>query len=118
MSAPQPRVALLYSVPLVCEALDSALEDIAEVHAFRAGHDTLGLLHAIRPDAVVVDDPDEAEAACRWARRHGMPLVHIALRDRKIRILRDGAWEEKPGASAEAVRNALAGCFYGRRDGS
>ena len=118
MSGPQPRVALLYSVPLLCEALDSALDDIAEVHAFRAGRDTLGLLRAVRPDAVVVDDPDEAEEACRWAKRHGMPLVYIALRERKIRILRDGVWEERPGASAEAVRNALAGSFYGRRDGA
>ena len=118
MSGPQPRVAVLYSVPLLCEALDSALEDIAEVHSFRAGRDTIGLLRALRPDAVVVDDPDEAEEARGWANRHGLPLVHIALRERKIRILRDGAWEESPGASAEAVRNALAGSLYGRKDGA
>jgi hypothetical protein len=118
VSGPQPRVAVLYSIPLLCEALGSPLEDIAEVHVFPAGRDTLGLLRAVRPDAVVVDDADEAEAVRRWAKRHRTPLVHIALRERKIRVLRDGAWEESPGASAEAVRNALARSFYARKDGS
>ena len=118
MSRSQPRVAVLYSVPLLCEALDSALEDIAEVHSFRAGRDTLGLLRAVRPDAIVVDDGDEAEEARRWAKRHHMPVVHISLREGTIRVLRDGAWEERPGGSAEAVRNALAASLYGRKDPS
>jgi hypothetical protein len=118
VSESQPRVAVLYSVPLLCEALDSALADIAEVHTFRAGRDTLGLLRAVRPDAIVVDDRDEAEEARRWAKRHGMPLVHVSLREKKIRTLHDGTWEERPGLSAEAVRNVLAGCLYGRKDPS
>ena len=118
MSESQPRVAVLYSVPLLCEALDSALEDIAEVHSFRAGRDTLGLLRAVRPDAIVVDSRDEAEEARRWAKRHRMPVVHVSLRDGTIRVLRDGVWEEGADASAETVRNALAASFYGRKDGS
>ena len=118
MSGSQPRVAVLYSVPLLCEALDSALEDIAEVHSFRAGRDTLGLLRAVRPDAIVVDDRDEAEEARRWAKRHHMPVVHVSLREGTIRVLHDGVWEQGADASAEAVRNALAASFYGRKDGS
>ena len=116
MTGRQPLVALLYSVPLLCEALGSALEDVAEVQAFPAKRDILGLLRAIRPDAVVIDDLDEAEEAYRWAKRHGMPLVHISLREQKIRVLNDGAWEERPGTSAESIRNALAGSFYRRSD--
>jgi hypothetical protein len=116
----QPRVAVLYSVPLLCEALLAVLDDIAEVQTFPAGRgDTLGLLRCVRPDAVVVDDVAEAEAARPWTKRHERPLVHVALRDQKVRVLQDGAWVESPGASAEAIRNVLAGSIYGpSEDGS
>ena len=114
MTGRQPLVALLYSVPLLSEALEAVLENIAEVQAFPAGHDTLGLLRSLRPDAIVVDDEAEAEAVRGWAKRHRLPLVQIALREQKIKVLRNGAWEERPGTSAEAIRNVLAGSFYGR----
>jgi hypothetical protein len=118
VSARQPLVAVLYSVPLLCEALISALENIAHVQAFPAGRgDTVGLLRSVRPDAVVVDDPDEAESARRWARRHRVPLIHVGLREQTISVLRNGGWEERPGATAESIRNALAGSLYGPRDG-
>jgi hypothetical protein len=118
VTARQPFVAVLYSVPLLCEALSSALENIADVHSFPAGRgDTVGLLRSIAPDAIVVDDPDEAESARRWARRHGVPLVHVVLRERKIRVLRNGGWEESPARSAESIRNVLAGSIYARERG-
>jgi hypothetical protein len=118
VSERQPFVAVLYSVPLLCEALSSALENIADVHSFPAGRgDTVGLLRSIAPDAIVVDDPDEAESARRWARRHGVPLVHVVLRERKIRVLRNGGWEESPARSAESIRNVLAGSIYARGRG-
>jgi hypothetical protein len=105
---------LVYSVPLLCEALAAALENIAEVQAFPAHRgDTAGLLRWIRPDAVVVDDEDEAAQARGWAKRHGLPLVHVSLRDQKLRVLRNGDWEESPGATAESIRNVLAGSIYG-----
>jgi hypothetical protein len=112
---PQPRVALLYSVPLLCEALASALDKIAEVQSFPAGRgDTVGLLCSLQPDAVVVDDAAEADEAQRWASRYRLPLVHVSLRERKLRLLRDGAWEESEGTSAEAIRNLLAGSIFTR----
>jgi hypothetical protein len=116
VSGQQRLVALLYSVPLLCESLNSALENIAEVQAFPAGRDTVGLLRAIRPDAVVVDDANEAEEVRRWTKRDGMPLVHIAMRERKIRVFRNGVWEERPGTSAESIRNVLAESFYARAE--
>ena len=110
-----PLVAVLYSVPLLCEALSSTLDDIAEVHSFPAGRgDTAGLLRCVSPDAVVVDDSAEAEAACHWTKRHERPLVHVSLRDQKVRVLQNGAWAESPGATAESIRNALAGAIHGR----
>jgi hypothetical protein len=111
----QPRIALLYTVPLLCEALSSAFENIAEVQSFPAGRaDVVGLLRSLRPDAVVVDDAAEADEAQRWTSPEGLPLVHISLRERKLRLLRDGAWEESDGTSAEAIRNLLAGSIYAR----
>jgi hypothetical protein len=116
MSVRQPLVAVLYSVPLLCEALSSALDEIAHVQAFPAGRDTVGLLRSIRPDAIVVDDPDEAESARRWARRHHVPLVRVGLREQTIDILRNGDWDQRPCPTAETIRNALAESLYGRRD--
>jgi hypothetical protein len=115
----QPLVALLYSVPLLHEALVPTLESIAEVEAFPAGRgDVPGLLRSVKPDAIVVDDANEADQARAWAKQHQAPLVHISLRDQKIRVLRNGHWEETVGAGVETIRNVLAGSLYGKRNGS
>ena len=111
----QPLVAVLCSVPLLFEAISSTLQDIAEVHAFPARRaDTVGLLRSVRPDAVVVDDPIEAAEVESWAEKHDVPLLEICLRELKIRVLQDGDWEESAGASAESIRNAIAGSLYAR----
>ena len=111
----QPLVAVLYRVPLLCEAISSALDDIAEVRMFRASQgDTVGLLRSLRPDAVVVDHPAEAEEAQEWSEDREIPLVHINLRERKIRVLRGGDWEESTGAGRESIRNIIAGAMYAR----
>lgn len=115
----QPLVAFLYSVPLLHEALLSTLDSIADVQAFPAGRsDVTGLLRSVKPDAIVVDDADEANEALGWAKRHRAPLVHICLRDQKVRLLRDGGWDETAGTGAESIRNVLLGSLYGRRNGS
>jgi hypothetical protein len=111
-----PVVALLYRVPMLREALESTLDSVVELRAFPAGqNDVAGLLRSVKPDAVVVDDADEADAARGWAKRHHRPLVYISLRDHTIKVLRQGEWEESssPGAGAEAIRNVLAGSLYG-----
>jgi hypothetical protein len=115
----QPLVAFLYSVPLVHEALLPTLDNIADVKAFPAGRgDVAGLLRSINPDAIVVDDFDEAAEVRGWAKRHRTPLVHIALRDQKIRVLRNGDWVESAGTSVESIRNIIAGSLYGRGNGA
>ena len=111
----QPLVAVLYSVPLMCEALSWALDGIAEVRSFPAGRgDITGLLQSVSPDAVVVDDPAEAEAARDWTNRHERPLVHVSLRDQTVRLLQNGTWIESPGVTAQCIRNVVAGSIYGR----
>ena len=114
----QPLVALLYSVPLLHEALRSTLDTIADVQAFPAGRDVAGLLRSVNPDAVVVDDSYEADKVQRWAKRHRTPVVHICLSDQTIRVLRNGEWNESTGTSVESIRNVLAGSLYGRGDGA
>jgi hypothetical protein len=109
----QPLVAVLYSVPLLCEAIASALDNIAEVRTFPARRgDMVGLLHSLQPDAVVVVHPIEALELQGWADSHDVPLLEICLRERKIRVLRNGEWEESSGASAESIRNSIAGAIY------
>ena len=114
----EPLVAVLSAVPILGEALTAALESIAEVRRFPAHRgDTVGLLRWLRPDAVVVDSEEEAEAAADFARETGSPLVHISLASRVVRIWREGRWEEAPpgGDSSETVRNAVVGGLFGRR---
>jgi hypothetical protein len=115
----QPLVALLYSVPMLREALESALDSVVELRAFPARRgDVAGLLRSVKPDAIVVDDEKEADAVRAWAKRHGRPVVHVSLRDQKIRVLQNGSWEESAGAAAESIRNVLAGSLYGQRNGA
>jgi hypothetical protein len=114
----KPLVVAVCAVPLLQEALATALEDIAEVQSFPAHRgDTVGLLRWLKPDAVVVDAEDEAEAAASFGYESNAPVLHISLRDRKLRLLRDGDWEEagNGGTSSEEIRNILAAGLFARR---
>ena len=112
-------MAAVYTVPLLCEALAGALEGIAELRTFPARHgDTGGLLRSLEPDAVIVDSDDEADAAATYGADTGAPLVHVMLRERRLRVFRDGAWIdlERGGATPEAIRNIIVGGIYGRQE--
>ncbi|MDQ3891187.1 MAG: hypothetical protein M3312_11650 [Actinomycetota bacterium] len=113
-----PLVAFVCGVPLLCEAVAAALENVADVRQFPAGRgDTLGLLRWLQPDAVVVDTEGDVEDAASFAREANAPLVHVLPRQRRLRILRNGDWEEAEdgGASVEAIRNAVVGGLFRRR---
>jgi hypothetical protein len=112
-----PLVALVCTVPLLGEALMSAL-DFAEVRSFSAsGGDVSGLLQWLRPDAVVVDHEDSAESAATYAAVDNLPLVHVCVRNRTMRTFRNGAWEavaSPEGPTPEAIRNIIAGALFAR----
>lgn len=112
----QPLVAVLSSVPMLREALAHTLEDIAEVRVFPAGRgDTAGLLRSLAPDAIVVDNEQEAEAAAAFAREADTPVVLVSYRDEHLLVLTDAGWEEgEEPVSAEGIRNALVGGLFGR----
>jgi hypothetical protein len=113
----RPLVAVLCSVPLLGEAMASALE-FAEVRSFSAGGgDIVGLLSWLRPDALIVDSVAGAEAAAVFAREHDLPVVHVSVRDRTLHLFRGGEWEQvsnAEGPTPEAIRNVVAGALFAR----
>lgn len=107
---------MLCSVPLLAEALGTAI-DFAEVRTFATGHgDIAGLLTWLEPDAVVVDD--EAAAATAAGLADGrVPVLHLSPHERSLRMFRNGVWEDVDhGADPdpEMVRNVLAGALFAR----
>jgi hypothetical protein len=114
----EPLVAVVCAVPLLGEALVGALEGLAECKIIPARQPELGgLLKSLQPDAIVVDDEEEAAVAATYARFARVPVIHVGLRTAKLRLLHDGNWvvPEDSNASPEIVRNLIAGEIYGRR---
>jgi hypothetical protein len=113
----RPLVAVVCSVPLLEEAVQSALE-FAEVRPFsNRGGDIAGLLSWLRADAVVVDSTTAAAEAAAFALDHPLPVMHIAVLERELRLFVDGEWEhvaDGEGASSEAIRNVIAGTLFSR----
>jgi len=115
----QPLVAVVCSVPMVFEALRDALESIASVRVFPADEGIAGLLRSVSPDAVIVDNDEEAQRAEPIARELGIELVHLGLLEHYVRVFRDGSWQAADhgdGVSTDSVRNIVARGLYGRRE--
>jgi hypothetical protein len=114
---PEPIVALICATPLLCEALAAAMADVARVQSFPAGRgDTEGLLRWLAPDAVVVDEVEEAEAATAYARASGAPLLHISLAEPKLLVFANDSWMAAAGGadSTHQLRNVLVGMMFRR----
>jgi len=113
----RPLVAVVCAVPLLGEAIVSALE-FAEVRSFTdRGGDVAGLLHWLRPDAVVVDSEGAAEGASNYATEQKLPLLHISVRDRALRLFHNGEWHHVTngeGPTPEVIRNVVAGALFAR----
>jgi hypothetical protein len=114
--AARPFVLVLSRVPLLTEALVDALAGIADVRAAKSPDvDTPGLLRSLRPDAIVVDGSQEAEAAVVYARSAAVPLLHVCLPQQKLRVLEHQGWrDDTAGPTPQALRNALAEAVYRR----
>jgi hypothetical protein len=113
----RPLVAVVCSVPLLAEALQSTLE-FADVRAFSShAGDVAGLLRSVRPDAVIVDSAPTAEEAASFAHEYDLPVVHISVHDDLLHVFRAGRWEsalDQDGPTPEAIRNAVAGALFAR----
>jgi hypothetical protein len=113
----RPLVAVVCVVPLLGEAMESAL-DFAEVRSFSAsGGDIAGLLRWIRPDALIVDSEEDAEEAAAFARDHELPVLHVSVQKHALRLHRHGAWEiieSGEQATPTVIRNVVAGALFAR----
>jgi hypothetical protein len=113
----RPLIAVVCAVPLLSEAMESALE-FAEVRSFSGrGGDIAGLLQWLRPDAVVVDDDENADGAAAYAAEREIPVVHICVRSRVLRLFHRGSWADVAngeGPTPEVIRNVVAGALFAR----
>ena len=113
----RPLVAVVCSVPLVGEAVESAL-DFVQVRSFaERGDDISGLLHWLRPDVLVVDNEATAGSATPFAVERGLPIVLLGVRERTLRLFRNGEWElvgNGDGPTPDMIRNVVAGALFAR----
>ena len=113
----RPLVAVVCVVPLLGEAMESAL-DFAEVRSFSTSDgDIAGLLRWLRPDALIVDSEGDAEEAAAFARDHELPVLHVSVQKGALRLLRHGAWEiigSGEQATPAVIRNVVAGALFAR----
>jgi hypothetical protein len=106
-----PLILAICETPLLAEALADDLESIAIVRPFPAGRgDARGLAANVAPDAVVVDRSEEADEL----EALDVPLVHVLVDRRVVRVRRANGWHELPNptASAAAIRNVLLGEIF------
>ena len=114
----RPLVAVVCAIPLLGEAVESALE-FAEVLSFSdRGGEIDGLLSWLRPDVVIVDSDKAATEASAFALEHQLPMLHIVVRERRLRLFVAGEWDyvdNEEGPSPETIRNVVAGLLYARQ---
>jgi len=97
----RPLVAVVCAVPLLGEAMESAL-DFAEVRSFSASG---------------VDSEAAAEEALEFASEHKLPVLLVLVQARALRLFRRGGWEDVgngSGPEPETIRNVLAGVLFAR----
>jgi hypothetical protein len=112
----RPLVAVICSVPLVGEAIRSAV-DFADVQSFTGQRDTAGLLRWLKPDVVIVDSDSDADEATVYANENDLAVLHISVRERTLRLFRRGEWEQVgngDGPTPEVVHNVVAGILFAR----
>jgi hypothetical protein len=111
-----PVILAVTGTPLLNEALEAALDGIAVLRRLPAGISDLdALTRHIGPDAIVVDSDDAADKLAAVAAADSVPLVHVALKTREVRVLGDDGWHAFPSSetSPNAIRNVLIGEIFG-----
>jgi hypothetical protein len=113
----RPLVVVVCAIPLLGEAMRSALE-FADVQTFaaRAG-DLDGLLRWLRPDALIVDTQAGADEAVEFARERDLPVLHLSVQEAALRLYRGGVWQHigsGEGPTPEEIRNVVAGALFAR----
>jgi hypothetical protein len=112
----RPLVVTISDVPIFYEAVAGSLNDRATVQALApAGGDTEAVLRAIAPDAVIVDNMRDAQAAAATAVEQGFRIVHVSSDESMLRVLGARGWSEQglPSMGSEAFRNILRNATLG-----
>ena len=110
----RPLVAVICTAPLISEGVDAAVGDVMNVQSFPADGDTRGLLGVLRPDAIVVDCPEQAALAAAFAAGSDLPVVQVSLEERTLRVLQHGDWQQAEGASVQDVRKVMVWGIFGK----
>jgi hypothetical protein len=111
----RPLVVIVWSAPLLCEGVMSALDGMANVRAFPAGSgDTTAFLRWFGPEVVVIDTDEEVEAAIEFVQESGAQLVRVFLDDSKLQVSKlqvfgERGWEEPETADAplQSIREII-----------
>jgi hypothetical protein len=109
-------VVTISDVPIFYEAVAGSLRDRATVQPLKpVGRDTAVVLRAIAPDAVIVDNVRDAEAASRSAREQGFRIIHVSSEESVLRVLGPRGWSEQglPPMGSEAFWNILHAATLG-----
>lgn len=116
MTPTQPLVAFVCVAPVLSDALTDALSFFAEVCAIPAGRpDPDGLIRALRPDALVIDDRGVGERLTAYAREARIPLVLIATDANQLCVRTANGWVVvEDGEGIAGVRNLLVAQLLGR----
>jgi hypothetical protein len=111
-----PVILAVTGTPLLNEALETALDGIAVLRCLPVGISDLdALIPHIGPDALVVDSDDTANKLAAVAAAYSVPLVHVSLKTRELRVLGDAGWRAflSSETSPNAIRNVLIGEIFG-----
>lgn len=106
----RPLVVTISNVPIFHAAVVGSLHDWATVQSLEpAGGDTRAVLKAIAPDAVIVDNDRDAQAAAVAAVEQGFRIVHVPPDESVLRVLGSRGWSELglPSMGSEAFGNIL-----------
>lgn len=112
----RPLVVTISDIPIFYEAMAGSLNDRATVQSLEpAGGDTETMLRAIAPDAVIVDNLRDAQAAAAAAVEQGFRIVHISSDESMLRVLGARGWSEQglPSMGSEAFRNIVRNATLG-----
>jgi hypothetical protein len=112
----RPLVVTISDIPIFYEAVAGSLEDRATVQSLQpSGSDTATVLRAIAPDAVIVDNMRDAQAAAASAAEQGFRIVHVSSDESTLRVLGDRGWSEQglPSMGSEAFRDILRNATLG-----
>jgi hypothetical protein len=111
-----PVVVGVISVPLLHDSLTEALDGVAVLLRVPPEiPDLAGLIRHTGPSVLVGDSSDAITELAAIGEELSIPVVHISLETRQLRVLRDRHWTVFPSTEMRPheIRNVVMGAIYG-----